>query len=76
MATKYPAKKALSKTLPSIILIKKKESILLKEILFIEKNMSTYRAERKASWKTFKSKMESDISQIKKSIETLTHPQE
>ncbi|MBP8033734.1 MAG: hypothetical protein KAZ71_03995 [Bacteroidia bacterium] len=76
MATKSPAKKAMAKTAPSRILIKKKESILLKEISFIEKNMATYRAERKASWKTFKSKMEADINQIRKSIEVLTQTEE
>ena len=72
MATKAPAKKAIVKSAPSLILIKKKESILLKEVTFIEKNLANYRAERKASWKSFKSKMESDITQIKKSIEALT----
>jgi hypothetical protein len=76
MATKSPAKKAMAKTAPSLILIKKKESILLKEVTFIEKNLANYRAERKASWKSFKSKMGSDITQIKKSIEALTQTQE
>lgn len=73
MATKSPAKKAIVKSAPSLILIKKKETILLKEITFIEKNLANYRAERKANWKSFKSKMETDINQIKKSIEALTH---
>lgn len=73
MATKAPAKKAIVKSAPSMILIKKKETILLKEITFIEKNLANYRAERKANWKSFKSKMETDINQIKKSIEALTH---
>jgi hypothetical protein len=73
MATKAPAKKAIVKSAPSLILIKKKETILLKEITFIEKNLANYRAERKANWKSFKNKMETDINQIKKSIEALTH---
>lgn len=72
MATKIPVKKSIAKSVPSLILLKKKESILLKEITFIEKNLANYRAERKTSWKSFKSKMESDINQIKKSIEALT----
>ncbi len=72
MATKAPAKKAIVKSEPSLILIKKKETILLKEITFIEKNLASYRAERKANWKSFKNKMETDINQIKKSIEALT----
>ena len=76
MATKAPAKKASTKLPPSLILIKKKEAILLKELTFIEKNLASYRAERKASWKSFKSKMESDINQIKKSIEALTQTEE
>lgn len=76
MATKIPAKKAIEKSVPSLILMKKKEAILLKEITFIEKNLANYRAERKASWKSFKSKMESDINQIKKSIEALTQTED
>jgi len=76
MATKTPAKKTIVKSAPSLILLKKKESILLKEITFIEKNLANYRAERKASWKSFKSKMELDINQIKKSIEALTQTEE
>lgn len=76
MATKAPAKKVIVKSASSLILIKKKESILLKEITFIEKNLTNYRAERKASWKSFKSKMETDINQIKKSIEALTQTEE
>lgn len=76
MATKVAAKKTVVKIAPSFILIKKKEALLLKEITFIEKNLASYRAERKASWKSFKSKMESDINQIKKSIEALTQTEE
>ena len=76
MATKVAAKKTVVKTVPSLILIKKKEAILLKEVTFIEKNLASYRAERKASWKSFKSKMESDINQIRKSIEALTQTEE
>lgn len=76
MATKTFAKKTSSKSAPSLILIQKKESILLKEVTFIEKKLANYRAERKASWKSFKSKMESDINQIKKSIEALTQTEE
>jgi hypothetical protein len=76
MSTKSPAKKAIAKSAPSLILIKKKESILLKEITFIEKNLTNYRAERKANWKSFKSKMETDINQIKRSIEALTQNEE
>ena len=74
MAIKLPSKKATTKTAPNAILIKKQESILVKEIMFIEKNMATYRAERKASWKSFKSKMETDIHKIKQSIQDLTQP--
>jgi hypothetical protein len=76
MATNVAAKKTVVKTAPSFILIKKKEAILLKEVTFIEKNLASYRAERKASWKSFKSKMESDINQIRKSIEALTQTEE
>lgn len=74
MATKVAVKKIMTNVSPSLILIKKKESILLKEISFIEKNMINYKIERKASWKSFKSKMETDINKIKQSIEALTHP--
>lgn len=56
------------------ILKKKKEAILKKEILFLEKNMANYKAERKSSWKTFKSKMEDDLSKIKKSMDELYEP--
>jgi len=76
MSTQTPVKKAIAKSAPSLILIKKKESILLKEITFIEKNLTNYRAERKANWKSFKSKMETDINQIKRSIEALTQNEE
>ena len=76
MATNVAVKKTVVKTAPSLILIKKKEAILLKEVTFIEKNLASYRAERKASWKSFKSKMESDINQIRKSIEALTQTEE
>ena len=75
-AIKVAAKKIVARTAPSLILIKKKEAILLKEVTFVEKNLASYRAERKASWKSFKSKMESDINQIKKSIEALTQTEE
>lgn len=76
MAIKVAAKKALVKMAPSLILIKKKESILLKEISFLEKNMSNYKSERKASWKAFKSKMEIDLNKITHSIEALSNPTE
>ena len=76
MATKTFTKKVITNAASSFILLKKKEVILLKELTFIEKNLASYRAERKASWKSFKSKMESDINQIKKSIEALTQTEE
>jgi hypothetical protein len=76
MATNVAVKKTVVKTAPSLILIKNKAAILLKEVTFIEKNLASYRAERKASWKSFKSKMESDINQIRKSIEALTQTEE
>ena len=56
------------------ILIKKKETILRKEILFLEKNMANYKAERKSSWKLFKSKMEVDLAKIRKSMDELYEP--
>ncbi len=56
------------------ILKKKKEAILKKEILFLEKNMANYKAERKSSWKAFKSKMEDDLAKIKRSIDELYEP--
>lgn len=74
MATNAAVKKRVTKTAPGLILIKKKESILMKEISFLEKNMENYRAERKASWKSFKNKMETDLNKIKQSIEALTQP--
>lgn len=67
-------KKRVTKTEPGLILIKKKESILLKEISSLEKNMANYKSERKASWKSFKNKMETDLNKIKQSIEALTQP--
>lgn len=74
MATNAAVKKRVTKTAPGLILIKKKESILLKEISFLEKNMANYKSERKASWKSFKNKMETDLNKIKQSIEALTQP--
>ena len=56
------------------ILKKKKEAILRKEISFLEKSMANYKAERKTSWKAFKSKMESDLAKIRKSIDELYAP--
>lgn len=56
------------------LLKKKKETILRKEILFLEKNMANYKAERKSSWKSFKSKMEVDLEKIRKSIDELYEP--
>ncbi|MCD6018388.1 MAG: hypothetical protein K0S53_1509 [Bacteroidetes bacterium] len=53
---------------------KKTEALLKKEISFLEKNMADYKAERKTSWKLFKSKMQGDIEKIKKSIDELTNP--
>lgn len=72
MAIKFSAKKTVVKAVPSLIMIKKRESILLKEIMFLEKNISNYKAERKASWKAFKTKTEIDLNIIKQSIESLT----
>lgn len=85
MATKAVVKKTIPKKavkkiaikLPvNQILIKKRESILLKEISFLEKNMANYKVERKTNWKSFKNKMEIDLNKIKKSIRELTHPTE
>ncbi len=85
MATKAAVKKAIpeptvkktSFKLPvNQILIKKRESILLKEISFLEKSMAEYKAERKASWKAFKNKIELDLHKIKQSVYELTHPNE
>ena len=53
------------------VILKKKEDILHKEILFLQKNMSDYKVERKAQWKIFKHKMDDDIGKIKKSIDEL-----
>jgi|GEM_PF-1676641 len=53
------------------VILKKKEDILYKEMLFLQKNISDYKVERKAHWKVFKHKMDDDISKIKKSIDEL-----
>lgn len=76
MAVKLAVKKIVAKASPSLILIKKRESILLKEIMFLEKNMTNYKAERKSSWKSFKSKMEADINQIRNSIKALSQSED
>jgi hypothetical protein len=73
MTTKLEGKKLNVPVSPILILIKKKESLLLKEISFLEKNMSDYKAERKASWKTFKNKMETDLNKIRQSIEEISN---
>ena len=73
MATQSAAKKIAAKPAPQLILIKKKESILLKEISFLEKHMENYKSERKASWKAFKNKMEADIQKLKASVADLTY---
>ena len=74
MAIKPTVKKTTLKTSISPILIKKKETILLKDIAFLEKNMANYKVERKSSWKAFKTKMEIDLDTIKQSIAALTQP--
>lgn len=73
-AKKIAIKNKVIKAAVNPILAKKREAILLKEIYFLEKNMSIYKVERKENWKKFKNKMEIDINIIKKSIHELTHP--
>ncbi|MEO6305243.1 MAG: hypothetical protein ABIP51_18935 [Bacteroidia bacterium] len=55
------------------LMIRKKEAILKKEISFMEKTIADYKAERKTSWNTFKSKMANDLNKIKKSANELSH---
>lgn len=39
----------------------------------MEKTIADYKAERKTSWNTFKSKMANDLNKIKKSANELSH---
>ena len=76
IAPKSVIKKTIIKEEPNPILVKKRESILLKELTLLEKNMANYKAERKVSWKSFKSKMETDLSKIRNSIKELSQSEE
>ena len=51
--------------------VKSKKANLREAILLLEITMSEYKAERKAHWKSFKSKMNEDIEKVKKSANEL-----
>ncbi len=53
-------------------ILKKEKLDHEKEIASLKKVMSDYKVERKANWKTFKSKMNDDIDKIEKSLGKLT----
>jgi uncharacterized protein YlxW (UPF0749 family) len=62
MKNKLPMGKKIKKS------FKKEKTTLSAEISSLKKSLSDYKAERKANWKTFKSKMHDDISKLKKLI--------
>ncbi len=45
---------------------KKDKSKLRKEITSLKKALNDYKLERRSNWKSFKNKMNNDISQLKK----------
>jgi hypothetical protein len=52
--------------------LKKDKENHYNEISSLKKIMSDYKVERKANWKSFKTKMNDDIGKIEKSINELT----
>jgi hypothetical protein len=53
------------------VIVKKRESLLHKEILFLKKRIIDYKEERKTSWKLFKSKVNEDIGKLETKIAEL-----
>ena len=53
---------------------KKEKSSQHKELSSLKKLLSDYKVERKADWKSFKSKMKISIGKIEKSINKLAVP--
>ena len=53
---------------------KKEKSSQHKELASLKKLLSNYKVERKAEWKSFKSKMKDSIGKIEKSINNLAAP--
>ncbi len=62
----------MSTTTEEKAILKKEKANHEKEISSLKKVMSDYKLERKANWKTFKSKMKDDIDKIEKSLGKLT----
>ena len=53
---------------------KKEKTGQLKELASLKKLLGDYKVERKAEWKSFKSKMKNSISKIEKSMNKMAAP--
>ena len=53
---------------------KKEKTGQLKELASLKKLLGDYKVERKAEWKSFKSKMKNSISKIEKSMNKIAAP--
>ncbi|MEO7088655.1 MAG: hypothetical protein ABIZ51_07685 [Bacteroidia bacterium] len=62
----------MSTTTEEKTILKKEKSNYVKEISSLKKAMNDYKVERKANWKTFKTKMNNDIDKIEKSVGRLS----
>lgn len=58
------------------LIINKRKALLLKNISFLKKSASDYKAARKICWELFKSKMNEDMAEIERTIEELNLEQE
>ncbi|MBA2612353.1 MAG: hypothetical protein H0U95_10305 [Bacteroidetes bacterium] len=62
----------MSKKTDSKEILKMEKMQLHKEITALKENLASYKVERKANWKTFKTKTVDDIKKVKKSINKLS----
>ena len=53
-------------------ILKMEKGILRKEISSLKNNITNFKAERKANWKSFKKKTNDEIDTIRKSIDKLS----
>ncbi|MEO6305497.1 MAG: hypothetical protein ABIP51_20205 [Bacteroidia bacterium] len=61
----------MSKKAEAKEILKIEKAQLHKEIVSLKTNLASYKIERKANWKAFKSKTTEDINKVKKSINKL-----
>ncbi|MEO5948002.1 MAG: hypothetical protein ABIP79_14385 [Chitinophagaceae bacterium] len=54
--------------------LKKERSTQHRELSSLKQLLSDYKVERKANWKSFKGKIDDDISKIEKSLNKLATP--